>query len=163
MDGIALTILTTPLELASGNSSQIVGYKLGSFFGSACLFAFYTLAGWRGLFASLTVVYLTILSTFTWLVPLIDEHSSSQQSSTTQTKLKVKEDSDQHLSISMPGLLVYVLLYKLGEVAALATFPIFLTSSGGATSGQLVFWNGTVGVVCSIIGSLLGSIFSLRQ
>lgn len=60
VDGIALSILKHD-QLGTGNTAQVVGYKLGAMFGGGILVWFLDNLGWMNLFLILTGVYLEAL------------------------------------------------------------------------------------------------------
>lgn len=175
-------------NILMGNTAQVVGYKLGSFFGGGLLFWIYSLINWNGLFLILTLFYLSVLLAFNTIA--IDCLSSTG----TNVKLKrakqsivasiLNDDADEskhnadngfvntlksnhsqeqfqpdYDTLPIVHLLLFVLVYKLGESAALATFPYFLVKCN-VSSQQIVFWNGTFGSACSIFGSILAAKFS---
>lgn len=171
VDAIAIAVLSCGGEIASGNAAQVVGYKIGAFTGSAVLFWIYASFGWNGLFLFLSALYATVLLVFLFTIsPPLVESKNSQSQSLGQVWTQVKgfsrklqlTPSFSDISPSLKSLLFYLVLYKLGESAALATFPFFLARSGVA-SGQIAFWNGTLAMLSSIVGSTLASWMSVSQ
>lgn len=165
VDAIAIKVLANKKEVASGNASQIVGYKLGSFFGSSVLFYFYHAFGWSGLFSTVTFVYILVLAIFfnitrhQLLVAETSERFNDDHENDGCGHLNPQSKGDtQHNSHSSPlsSVLGFLFMYKLGESAALSTFPFYLINSG-VTSQQIAFWNGICGTTVSIFGSLAAS------
>lgn len=171
MDAIAIAVLSCGGEVASGNAAQVVGYKIGAFTGSAVLFWIYASFGWSGLFSLMALIYGAVLFVFLFTIsPPLVESKNSQSQSLGQVWSQVKGFSRKlqltpsfaDLSPSLRSLLFYLVLYKLGESAASQTFPFFLARSGVA-SGQIAFWNGTLAMLSSIVGSTLASWMSVSQ
>lgn len=155
--------------MASGNAAQIVGFKLGAFFGSGVLFWIYSSSGWNGLFIALFAVYMVVVVVFwTTIASRLEEINVSQWPSVKQTwrqlRMTASWSGASFGSISTPvkSLLFYLVLYKLGESAATTTFPFFLTRSG-VSSSQISFWNMNCGMIISMLGSSLASRMSLSR
>ena len=170
MDAIAIAVLSSGNEVANGNAAQIVGYKLGAFFGSGILFWIYSAFEWSGLFYALFAVYASVLVVFLCTLShrLVESNPNQWQSLTlTWSQMKLSSPTNVvqsmgSISSSTRNLLCYLVLYKLGESAASTTFPFFLTRNG-VSSGQIAFWNGTVAMLCSIVGSTIASKLKLSQ
>lgn len=171
MDAIAIAVLCSDGEVASGNAAQICGYKLGAFFGSGVLFWIYASFGWNGLFFALFCVYIAVALVFRVSIgSRLQEINVNQWSSLRQTWRQLRRTASwsgtSHsigsISPSMQSLLFYLVLYKLGESAAATTFPFFLTRSG-VSSGQISFWNMNLGMLISMLGSSLASRMSLSR
>ncbi|KAI2801896.1 Major facilitator super domain-containing protein 3 [Blomia tropicalis] len=165
VDAIAINILTNGHEVASGNAAQIVGYKLGALFGSGILFWIYSSFGWTGLFLCLFFVYTTVL-----IIHLVSQRPLSLEGNN-HTNINQKSNGlpskpnlnwTRGLSPEIIQLVLYLLLYKLGESAACTTFPFFLTKSG-VTNHEIAFWNGIIAMLCSILGSTIASQLSLSR
>lgn len=171
MDAIAIAVLCSGGEVASGNAGQVVGYKLGAFFGSGVLFWIYASFGWNGLFGALCCVYVAVTLVFQVSIGRrLQEINVNQWPSLRQIWRQLRgtarwsgaSHSIGSISPSMTSLLVYLVLYKLGESAATTTFPFFLTRSG-VSSGQISFWNMNLGMLISMLGSSLASRMSLSR
>lgn len=167
MDAIAIALLCSGGEVASGNAAQIVGFKLGALFGSGVLFFIFSSFGWNGLFFALFAVYMAVLVVF-WatIASRLEEINVSQWPSLRQLRRTASWKGASHsfgtISTPMKSLLFYLVLYKLGESAATTTFPFFLTRSG-VSSSQISFWNMNVGMIISMLGSSLASRMSLSR
>lgn len=156
VDAIAINVLSNGDEVATGNAGQIVGYKLGALTGSTILFYTYSLGSWPGLFGSLASVYILVLLFFLTI--------TRQTVTSKPIKLKTETETEDRKEIYNPTvplltISAYLFVYKLGESASMTTFPFFLHKSAGVSSHQIALWNGLIGVVCSIFGSLLASQF----
>lgn len=73
----------------SGNSGQVVGYKLGAFFGSSILFWFYSQFNWNGLFALLTLIYALILWFFNTFSKYLFNYVNSDNKEQEKARLKL--------------------------------------------------------------------------
>lgn len=69
VDSIAVGLLSQG-ELGTGNTAQVVGYKLGSIFGGGMLVWFLDTVGWTGLFLVLTLLYVEGMM-FVYLSPVL--------------------------------------------------------------------------------------------
>lgn len=183
----------------TGNAGQIVGYKLGAFFGSGILFWIYNLFNWNGLFAVLTIIYTIVLFIFQTYSKRLsinsidnsdDNVQDDQMTTTTTTKLKRrnhqmikyrnpkailslndqqqkskidKDNRETTTTLPLISIYIFIFVYKLGESGSMAIYPLFLTKFNTITSQSLAFWNGTIGIICSIFGSLLASRLSISM
>lgn len=171
MDAIAIAVLCSGGEVASGNAAQIIGFKLGALFGSGVLFSIYSSAGWNGLFFALFAVYMAVVLIF-WstIASRLEESNVSQWPSVRQAWRQLRRTASSSgtshsfacISTPVKSLLFYLVLYKLGESAATTTFPFFLTRSG-VSSSQISFWNMNVGMIVSMLGSSIASRMSLSR
>nr|XP_046908384.1 major facilitator superfamily domain-containing protein 3-like [Dermatophagoides farinae] len=200
VDAIAVTIYSNHRGIMAGNAGQIVGYKLGAFFGSGILFWIYNIFNWNGLFATLTMIYSIVLFIFhkySKNLSIIDNNninqndqlttttmnplqSKQQQKSPTKFRYRFNESSsndrlqsserlnhDNCQQYQMPQITtlirvyIFIFVYKLGESGSMTIYPIFFAKFIGISSQSLAFWNGTIGILCSIFGSLLASKLSI--
>lgn len=87
VDGIAVSLLHTS-ELGSGNTAQVVGYKLGSIFGGGVLLWLLEGVGWFGLFLMLALLYLEAFM-FVFVSPSLRD---------CECETRAKEDVNQRVS-----------------------------------------------------------------
>ncbi|XP_033750385.1 major facilitator superfamily domain-containing protein 3-like [Pecten maximus] len=167
VDGIAIQILSSS-ELAYGNIAQVVGYKVGTLVSGGVLTWLSDHMPWPVLFFILVGVY--SLSTF--LVTIGISHTETTHKEETETcghtsnQNNTDEEEGQygwflkHLvevyrSTGTKWIIVFVLLYKLGEQGAISMVPLFLVDKDLPMS-KIGFWTGMVGQLVSIFGSFLG-------
>nr|XP_027200932.1 major facilitator superfamily domain-containing protein 3-like [Dermatophagoides pteronyssinus] len=194
VDAIAVTIYSKHRDIMTGNAGQIVGYKLGAFFGSGILFWIYNLFNWNGLFAVLTIIYTIVLFIFQTYskrlsinsIDNVDDNVDNDDQMTAtnkkrrnqmikyrnpkaisslndqQQKSKIDKDNrETTTTLPLISIYIFIFVYKLGESGSMAIYPLFLTKFNTITSQSLAFWNGTIGIICSIFGSLLASRLSI--
>ena len=80
----------------AGNAGQIVGYKLGAFFGSGILFWIYNIFNWNGLFATLTMIYSIVLFIFhkySKNLSIIDNNNINQNDQLTTTTMNPAQET----------------------------------------------------------------------
>ncbi|CAC5377515.1 unnamed protein product [Mytilus coruscus] len=162
VDGIAIQVLTSS-ELAYGNIAQVVGYKFGAIFGGGVLSWLSDYVEWTVLFICLALVYV-----FSLIFVQIFVHPPQQ------LKSEMNEGEKEHGSMErklLPGIkstfqqiyntpgtlwiMMFVIIYKLGEQGALNMVPLFLIDKKIPAS-WVGFWTGMVGQGVSICGSVLG-------
>ncbi|XP_052099659.1 major facilitator superfamily domain-containing protein 3-like [Mytilus californianus] len=162
VDGIAIQVLTSS-ELAYGNIAQVVGYKFGAIFGGGVLSWLSDYVEWTVLFICLALVYV-----FSLIFVQIFVHPPQQ------LKSEMDEGEKEHGSMErklLPGIkstfqqiyntpgtlwiMMFVIIYKLGEQGALNMVPLFLIDKKIPAS-WVGFWTGMVGQGVSIFGSVLG-------
>ncbi|KAH9417798.1 Major facilitator super domain-containing protein 3, partial [Dermatophagoides pteronyssinus] len=196
VDAIAVTIYSKHRDIMTGNAGQIVGYKLGAFFGSGILFWIYNLFNWNGLFAVLTIIYTIVLFIFQTYskrlsinsIDNVDDNVDNDDQMTAtnkkrrnqmikyrnpkaisslndqQQKSKIDKDNrETTTTLPLISIYIFIFVYKLGESGSMAIYPLFLTKFNTITSQSLAFWNGTIGIICSIFGSLLASRLSISM
>lgn len=165
VDGIAIQILTSS-ELAYGNIAQVVGYKVGTLVSGGVLTWLSDHMPWSVLFFVLVGVY--SLSTF--LVTIGISHTEGTHTEETEKSDHTSKQTDNedgqygwfftHLaevyrSNGTKWIIVFVLLYKLGEQGAISMVPLFLVDKDLPMS-QIGFWTGMIGQLVSIVGSFIG-------
>ncbi|OWF43148.1 major facilitator superfamily domain-containing protein 3-like [Mizuhopecten yessoensis] len=167
VDGIAIQILSSS-ELAYGNIAQVVGYKAGTLVSGGVLTWLSDHLPWAMLFLILVSVYSLSTLLVTVSIPHIGaSHLEETEKSGPNSQQKNTDEKDEqyrwffgHLTevYRSPGtkwIIVFVLLYKLGEQGAISMVPLFLVDKDLPMS-KVGFWTGMVGQVVSILGSFLG-------
>ncbi|XP_063435561.1 major facilitator superfamily domain-containing protein 3-like [Mytilus trossulus] len=162
VDGIAIQVLTSS-ELAYGNIAQVVGYKFGAIFGGGVLSWLSDYVEWTLLFICLALVYV-----FSLIFVQIFVHPPQQLKSEMDEQKKENGPTERKLLPGMkstfqqiyntPGtlwIMMFVIVYKLGEQGALSMVPMFLIDKKIPAS-WVGFWTGMVGQGVSICGSVLG-------
>ncbi|XP_064609733.1 major facilitator superfamily domain-containing protein 3-like isoform X2 [Liolophura sinensis] len=156
VDGLAIKILSST-ELAMGNISQVVGYKLGAIMGGGVFLWLSNYITWSMLFWCLSITYAVavLLVHFQVKSELIyprEEHKIGPDDNVKATEnisekhsndpnfvsKVVKHISDIKSTEGTTWITVYVLLYKL------------------VSSTEVGFWTGVAGQGFSVMGSLLG-------
>ncbi|XP_060070695.1 major facilitator superfamily domain-containing protein 3-like [Ylistrum balloti] len=165
VDGIAIHMLSSS-ELAYGNIAQVVGYKVGTLVSGGVLTWLSDHLPWSLLFFVLVGVY--SLSTFfvTIGIPHTERTHQEDTGKSEQSSKRTDNEDDQygwffrHLvdvyrSTGTKWIIVFVLLYKLGEQGAISMVPLYLVDKDLPMS-KIGFWTGIVGQLVSIFGSFLG-------
>ncbi|XP_078070677.1 major facilitator superfamily domain-containing protein 3 [Mustelus asterias] len=153
VDGMAVRLLSNE-EVGYGNTIQVVGYKTGSIVAGAGFLTVMDYISWDMLFMMISVIYVVaiICACFTPEPPRMPE------SGTVLSVLNPYEILKEVLRV--PGttwILIYVIIYKLGEQGSVSMFPLFLLEHD-FSAAELGFWNGIVAMGFSILGSCLGGI-----
>ncbi|XP_013777860.1 major facilitator superfamily domain-containing protein 3-like [Limulus polyphemus] len=179
VDGLALQMLTDK-DIGQGNSAQIIGYKLGAFFGGGVLFWVQIYWGLQGAFGLLGIMYCLTLLAFCILMEKQGLKHITKKSINTERlyiqnedvelneNIQVSHKNDQQLNWKVVfreafrtphtwNVAVFVIFYKLGERGALSSFPLFLVDEGVPTR-TVGLWNGMFGQIGSLAGSALGGI-----
>ncbi|XP_078455909.1 major facilitator superfamily domain-containing protein 3 [Lampetra fluviatilis] len=169
VDTCAVRLLAGGARLAWGNAVQVVAYKLGSALaGGALLGLAGERLGWHGVLLVLGALYLLALAyTHRWLtwrpggVMSPAQHGGQHDDGQQQQQRHRATFNPVAISrelLKTPGtawMAVFVLLYKLGEQAALGMFPLALLERGFSTR-EVALWGSLVGVAISMAGSALG-------
>ncbi|ESP05478.1 hypothetical protein LOTGIDRAFT_102306 [Lottia gigantea] len=161
VDGVAINLLTT-VELGYGNIAQVVGYKFGAIFGGGLMTWLMEYISWVVLFQSLAMVYcLGVFIVLTFLPKTSEKENCDLKDDvvTNQNSWWKRHISDVFNTEGTYWILVYVLIYKLGEQGALSMTPLFLLDNGVSTT-KVGFWIGVVGQIASIVGSIIGGYVS---
>lgn len=152
VDGLAVDILD-PDELGSGNTAQVVGYKVGMLTGGGLLVYLSERAGWRGLFGGMSATIVAVLI----VAALHREQPAAQAGGGASVSLRdVLRAVIQ--ALRQPGggwLLAFIASYKVGETALDVMFKPFLVDQG-YTPQVIGLWIGTYGMVASLAGSAAG-------
>ncbi|VDN11041.1 unnamed protein product [Dibothriocephalus latus] len=171
VDSLAIGILSES-ELASGNTAQVVGYKLGAIIGGgffAWLSSYFDL---RVLFLALCLFYATGFAVATYY------HNFDRKTAMEKEKKRIEdesvcngknpnEDSSNYWAVlrialfdspSTPIILLLLLVYKLGEQGAMNMLPLMLLDAGSPIA-SVGFWTGIVGQLTSTAGSFFASYF----
>jgi predicted MFS family arabinose efflux permease len=169
VDGLAVDLLAEH-ELGYGNSSQVVGYKVGMLTGGGLLIYAAGELGWGVLLSLMAgIVGLIFLFTLTWAeppprpshAPPAPDPATSPVSGATTPPPRRSVGAVVSLvfrAMEQPGaswFLLYIATYKIGEGMVDVMFKPFLIDRG-VTPQQVGLWLGTYGMVASITGSLAG-------
>ncbi|XP_050401598.1 major facilitator superfamily domain-containing protein 3 [Patella vulgata] len=177
VDGVAIGILSSS-ELGYGNIAQVVGYKFGAIFGGGLLTSVIDYISWTLVFQYLAFVYgVAVLVIYSFLPNKLqkitknkskdDKYQQSEQTSDIKTSSEggwLRTHLTDVLNTEDTWwIIIYVLIYKLGEQGTLSMTPLFLMDNGVSTS-VLGFWLGIVGQTVSICGSVVGGwLFSYKK
>lgn len=152
VDGLAVDVLG-PRELGTGNSAQVVGYKIGMLFSGGLLLALNEQIGWSGIFVAMAVLACVAALL---VVPFQEPAPATAERPQVLKSLWA--------AVRSPGtgwLLLLCGTYKLGETMVDAMFKPFLVDAG-YTPAQLGLWIGTYGKAFSIAGSIAGGLLAWR-
>ena len=159
VDGLAVDILTEN-ELGYGNSAQVVGYKAGMIISGGLLVWLSGYYGWRMQFIVMALIAaIPLILIFFYREKEIPAIHSKE-------RLKLA-DVFSILAASVKTrsafyFLLFILLYKSGEVMLDIMFKPFVIDSGFSASSTGL-WIGTYGMAASICGSLAGGVLSSRK
>ena len=139
-------------QLGFGNAAQVGGFKCGMALGGGLLMWAASHLGWGFLFGALPILFtlpLLLLARFNEQAP----HASGKPPKS------IKEIFSQSVkALSKPSLrpfLLFILLYKTGESMVDVMFKPLLVDQGFSTA-TIGLWVGSLGMVASISGTLLG-------
>jgi hypothetical protein len=174
VDGLAVDLLTKE-ELGHGNSSQVVGYKVGMLTGGGLLMWATGSLGFRPLLLAMAgLIGVVLLLTLSWREPSL-EHGEVNEEGPYRAAAEVEapvlpEESKMRQVLRLlkqasgrPGagwVLLYIATYKTGETLVDVMFKPFLVDAG--YGAKIALWLGTYGMVASLLGSLLGGWMASR-
>lgn len=156
VDGLAVDVLAES-ELGYGNSAQVVGYKAGMIISGGLLVWLSGYFGWGFQFIVMSVIASIPL------ILILFYKEKEIQAIHYKDKLKLSEvlnmlaNTFKHKSARY--FILFILLYKSGEVMIDVMFKPFVIDSGFSASSTGL-WIGTYGMAASICGSLAGGILS---
>jgi predicted MFS family arabinose efflux permease len=154
VDGLAVDMLG-PRELGTGNSAQVVGYKVGMLFSGGLLLALNDVIGWEGIFVAMALL--------SWSAALMVVPFPEPPPPAAAERTPVLRSLFEALRSPGTGwLLLLCGTYKVGETMVDAMFKPFLVDAG-YTPAQLGLWIGTYGKVFSIAGSIAGGLLAWRM
>lgn len=159
VDGLAVDILAEN-ELGYGNSAQVVGYKAGMILSGGLLVWLSGYYGWNMQF-----VVMALIAAIPLLLILF-----YREKETAALHLKERLGIGEIFRILASSLskksaryfILFILLYKSGEVMLDIMFKPFLIDSGFSASSTGL-WIGTYGMAASICGSIAGGVLSSRK
>jgi PAT family beta-lactamase induction signal transducer AmpG len=158
VDALAVSWLQ-PDELGPGNAMQVVGYKLGMLTGGGLLVWASARIGWSGLFDAMAGLMFAVL-----LVSLTI--SEPAQPELAAHGLEFRELTARlRRAFSQPraaAIVAVVTTYKMGETLADAMWKPMLFDRGFAAA-DIGLWNGTFGMLCSLIGSTVAGLLARRS
>lgn len=158
VDALAVSWLD-PKELGPGNALQVVGYKLGMLTGGGLLVWASAKLGWNGLFNVMGGLMLGVLAV-SLAIPEPDRDAASGAPATTMSFREVVERlRSAWRQPPAAALLAVVMTYKTGETLADAMWKPMLFDRGFAVS-NIGLWNGTFGMLFSLLGSSLSGVFA---
>lgn len=174
VDGLAVDLLRRD-ELGHGNSSQVVGYKVGMLTGGGLLMWASGSLGWRPLLLAMAgLVGAVMLFTLLWREPSAEPAALPDEGPYRTTEAPAPSDEQppsvgQVLrtllrTLSVPGagwVLLYIATYKTGETLVDVMFKPFLLDAGFPKE-TIGLWMGTYGMVASLLGSLAGGLLASR-
>jgi PAT family beta-lactamase induction signal transducer AmpG len=160
VDGLAVDILGED-ELGPGNAAQVVGYKLGMLTGGGLLvWLALDWLGWSGVFfaMSLLITGVGICVLFTSF-----PNSSIQAPDDSGPGLREIYAVLRKSATTRTGALVLAMTatYKMGEAIIDRMFTPFLIDQG-FTAMEIGQWVGSIGMGCSIAGSIVGGLAAMR-
>jgi MFS family permease len=159
VDGLAVDVLREN-ELGYGNSAQVVGYKAGMIISGGLLVWLSGYFGW-----GIQFIVMAVIASIP-LILILFYKEKEIQAIHYKEKLKFSEviimltSSFKHKSARY--FILFILLYKSGEVMIDIMFKPFVIDSGFSASSTGL-WIGTYGMAASICGSLAGGILSSRK
>lgn len=159
VDGLAVDVLREN-ELGYGNSAQVVGYKAGMIISGGLLVWLSGYFGW-----GIQFIVMAVIASIP-LILILFYKEKEIQAIHYKEKLKLSEvfimlaRSFKHKSARY--FILFILLYKSGEVMIDIMFKPFVIDSGFSASSTGL-WIGTYGMAASICGSLAGGILSSRK
>jgi MFS family permease len=158
VDGLAVDMLGEH-ELGYGNAAQVVGYKAGMIISGGLLVWLTRFFGWDTLFAVMAVIS---------ILPLILILFYNETGSAAGTVERVAMKDVLHIlsqsfhKKSFKWLILFVALYKFGEIMIDVMYKPFLIDSGFAAS-DIGLWVGTYGMAASICGSFAGGFLASKS
>ncbi len=159
VDGLAVDILAEN-ELGYGNSAQVVGYKSGMIISGGLLVWLSGYFGWSMQFKVMAIIAAIPL--------LLIFFYNEKETEAVHCKERLKLAEVFHILVcsfqkkSARYFLLFILLYKSGEVMIDIMFKPFVIDSGFPASSTGL-WIGTYGMAASICGSLAGGVLSSRK
>ncbi len=137
--------------LGLGSSVFVAGYRVGLLLGGAFSLWMTQFTSWQNIYVMMAgVILLGVLATVVSVEP---EHSSNRPRTLIQSVIEpLKEFFKRTHAFEV---LLFVLLYKLGDVLAAAMSSIFILDIG-FTNAQLGMVGKTYGLVSAIIGGIIG-------
>ncbi len=157
VDGLAVDILGGH-DLGFGNAAQVVGYKAGMIISGGLLVWLSRYFNWEILFNVMAVISLVPLI----LILFYNEAGAVKefvQRISINDLLDILKKSIRKSSFRW--LILFVAVYKFGEIMIDIMFKPFLIDSGVAAS-DIGLWVGTYGMAASIAGSAAGGILASR-
>lgn len=168
----------TPSQLLMGNVAQSVGERVGSIISGGVFSWYMNYLSWSGVFYIMATMYMFGLLISHLLLPewySMRSAGADQQSQNhnENPSTNVDRTSSSRLSLTVvttretlhqvsPWMVVFVLIYKIGEVGVLNLFPLFLVDKG-IDASDVGFWMGIVGQVVSILGSTATVFYSFSS
>eukprot|EP00730_Choanoeca_flexa_P009101 TRINITY_DN12584_c1_g1_i2.p2 TRINITY_DN12584_c1_g1~~TRINITY_DN12584_c1_g1_i2.p2 ORF type:complete len:408 (+),score=77.76 TRINITY_DN12584_c1_g1_i2:88-1311(+) len=173
VDALAIELLNDE-ETGFGNSAQVIGFKLGMLASGGVLTAM--AADGDTVYWSMLFMYMAGLCAAVWGCMLMVAEPTSTDASASGSSSNAEAMPSWQSVINLlltklqepeiRRLLVFLATYKVGEVMADGMFKPFLVDAG-YTAPQIGLWSGSIGMACSIVGSLVGgwmaSNLSIRQ
>lgn len=159
VDGLAVDLLAED-ELGYGNSAQVVGYKAGMIMSGGLLVWLSGYYGWNMQF-----VVMALIAAIPLLIIIF-----YREKETAALHLKERLGLEEIFRILGSSLskksaryfILFILLYKSGEVMLDIMFKPFVIDSGFSASSTGL-WIGTYGMAASICGSIAGGVLSSRK
>ncbi|KAL4623172.1 major facilitator superfamily domain-containing protein 3 isoform X1 [Arapaima gigas] len=164
VDGVAVQLLQQQEEVGYGNMVQVVGYKMGSVLAGGGLLAVMDLVGWSSLFIALACVYCAV-TLYVMKTPILNKCPKSQSAGRKCQTAGLNPWRVWRELLTVPGttwIVIYVLIYKLGEQGAVTMFPLFLLDHH-MSARELGIWNGMVAMGFSVCGSSLAGVLLSRH
>ena len=137
--------------LGLGSSVFVAGYRVGLLLGGAFALWMTQFTSWQNIYVMMAgVILLGVLATVVSVEP---EHSNNRPRTLMQSVIEpLKEFFKRSHAFEV---LLFVLLYKLGDVLAAAMSSIFILDIG-FTNAQLGMVGKTYGLVSAIVGGIIG-------
>lgn len=159
VDGLAVDILAEN-ELGYGNSAQVVGYKAGMILSGGLLVWLSGYFGW-----SVQFIIMSVISSIP-LVLILFFREARTDNTETCGRLSLRDVTGILTGTlrvrSTRYFILFILLYKSGEVMIDVMFKPFVLDSG-FTASSTGLWIGTYGMAASICGSVAGGILTSRK
>lgn len=148
-DGLAVGWLQDD-ELGPGNAIQVVGYKLGMLTGGGLLVWASPHLGWSGLFHVMAAMLLLVLLIALTLREPVTVQPQAEHIDFGRLLTLLRRVLFDRTNLA---LIAVVLTYKMGESLATAMWKPMLFDRGFGAS-NIGLWDGTYGMICSLLGSL---------
>ena len=150
VDGLAVSILKDE-QLGPGNALQVVGYKLGMLTGGGLLVWASARIGWSGLFQLMALLMVLVLL----VVLCVREPVSAAAEARAETPSFREIGTRLVAALKLPAtaaLIAVIVTYKTGESLADGMWKPMLIDRG-FTAAEIGLWNGTYGMIFSLLGS----------
>ncbi len=157
VDGLAVDILGEK-ELGYGNAAQVVGYKSGMIISGGLLVWMTQYFAWNTLFIIMALISILPLILILFYKEAVPEAEIVKRISFKDLwKILLKSMKE----ISFRWLILFIAVYKFGEIMIDVMYKPFLIDSGIAAS-DIGLWVGTYGMAASIAGSAAGGVIASR-
>jgi len=153
VDGLAVDILGEH-ELGYGNAAQVVGYKSGMIISGGFIVWLTQFFTWKMLF-----IFMALISLIPLFLIIFYNESESVKEYVKRITISDLLNSlrKSFVKKSFRWLIIFIAVYKFGEIMIDVMYKPFLIDSGIAAS-DIGLWLGTYGMAASIAGSASGGV-----